>query len=71
MQTAEKHVNSKTGHEEHKEGIVVVGSHLTPKAIPPIVNLVGGGTEQVVHCIGNAIVCSISKIRREVVGANY
>ena len=71
MQTAEKHVNSKTSHEEHKEGIVVVVAHLSLKAIPRIVKLVGGGTEQVAHCIGNAIVCSISKIRRQVVGANY
>ena len=55
----------------YKEGIVVVVAHLSLKAIPRIVKLVGGGTEQVAHCIGNAIVCSISKIRRQVVGANY
>ena len=41
MQTAEKHVNSKTGHEEHKEGIVVVVAHLSLKAIARIVKLVG------------------------------
>ena len=55
----------------YKEGIVVVVAHLGLKAIPRIVKLVGGGTEQVAHCIGNAIVCSISKIRRQGVGANY
>ena len=55
----------------YKEGIVVVVAHLSLKAIPRIVKLVGVGTEQVAYCIGNAIVCSISKIRRQGVGANY
>ena len=49
----------------YKEGIVVVVAHLSLKAIPRIVKLVGGGTEQVAHCIGNTVVCSISKIRRQ------